>query len=106
MGKYIDDKTFYDILNIDAASIPVDKQEAENFIRNAYKDKERTAEVNLAYSVLKNFRLRDAYNWWLKHSEWVSVIQQFDIETVDVAEDEAEIRRALELAEVRVRESG
>ena len=47
-AKYTGDKTFYDVLDIDAASIPDAKREAENIIRGAYRDKERTPEVNLA----------------------------------------------------------
>ena len=55
--SYTGDRTFYDVLTVDMASIPGDKREAERLIRDAYKAKETTPEVNLAYSVLKNFRM-------------------------------------------------
>jgi curved DNA-binding protein CbpA len=87
--EYMDEKTFYSVLSIDAGSIPEDKRAAENFIRTAYRDTERTEEVNLAYSVLKNSRLRTDYDWLLKNGEWVSEMHEFDIEDVDDARIEA-----------------
>jgi hypothetical protein len=93
--KYTGDKTFYDVLNIDAASIPDAKREAENILRGAYRDKERTPEVNLAYSILKNCQLRDDYNWLLKNREWVSVLHEFDMEY----DDYAELKAAIEIAD-------
>ncbi|MFZ2070503.1 MAG: hypothetical protein WAV32_02640 [Halobacteriota archaeon] len=65
--NYTGEKTFYDVLNIEVAAIPDDKREAESFIRSAYKALERTPEVNLAYSILKNVRLRADYEWLLKN---------------------------------------
>lgn len=73
---YIGDKTFYDVLTIDKDSIPEDKREAERFIRNAYRDLERTPEVNRAYSVLKNFRMRADYDWILKQAVIVDALQE------------------------------
>lgn len=93
--NYMGDKTFYGVLNIDAASIPEEKREAENFIRKAYKDKERTPEVNLSYTVLKNSRLRDDYNWLLKHGEWVSMLHK----SVGGGVNDAEIKAAMKIAE-------
>jgi len=73
---YTGDKTFYDVLTIDRDSIPEDKREAERFIRNVYKDVERTPEVNRAYSVLKNFRLRADYDWMLKQNATVDALKE------------------------------
>ncbi len=97
--EYTDEKTFYSVLNIDAGSIPEDKRAAENFFRNAYRDTERTEEVNLAYSVLKNSRLREDYDWLLKNGEWVSMLHEFDIEEVD----DAQIKAVMEIADAVVR---
>ena len=94
--KYIDSKTLYDVMGIDIASIPEDKKEAEKFIRNVYKNKERTAEVNLAYGILKIFKLRTKYNWLLKHVEWIKIVYKFDI----MDGDEMELKRAMKLAEL------
>ncbi|MBA7530808.1 hypothetical protein ES705_23019 [subsurface metagenome] len=87
--EYTDEKTFYSMLNIDAGSIPEDKRAAEAFFRTAYRDTERTEEVNLAYSVLKNSRLREDYVWLLKNGKWVSEMHELDIEEVDDAQIEA-----------------
>ncbi len=92
---YIEDRTFYDVLTIDMASIPEDKREVENTIRNAYKDKEKTPEVNLAYSVLKNFRLRNDYDWLLKNKKWLDLLHEIDVEKVD----DAEINKVLEMVD-------
>ncbi|HIE31476.1 MAG TPA: hypothetical protein EYP67_03725 [Methanosarcinales archaeon] len=83
--EYMGDKTFYDLLTIDMASIPEDKREAERFIRNAYRDMERTPEVNLAYSVLKNFRMREDYDWMLKQREWVNTLLGIKLDEMDDA---------------------
>ena len=72
--EYTGDKTFYDVLTIDRDSIPEDKREAERFIRNVYRDLERTPEVNRAYSVLKNFRMRADYDWMLKQEVIVDAL--------------------------------
>ncbi len=72
--EYLGDKTFYDVLSIDGALVPDDKREAEGFIRNAYRSMERTPEVNLAYSVLKNFKVRGDYDWLLKNRELVDML--------------------------------
>ena len=81
--EYTGDKTFYDVLTIDSDSIPEDKREAERFIRNVYRDMERTPEVNLAYSVLKNFRMRADYDWMLKHGKMVNVLHGIDMTELD-----------------------
>ena len=96
--EYTGDKTFYSVLNIDAGSIPADKREAESFIRNAYRDKERTEEVNLAYSVLKNSRLREDYDWLLKHGKWLSKMHELDIEEAG----KAQINVVMEMADAAV----
>ncbi len=81
--NYTGEKTFYDVLNLDTAAIPVDKREAESFIRSAYKELERTPEVNLAYSVLKNSRLMADYDWLLKNEQWTSKMHELDIDNFD-----------------------
>ncbi|MEA3487859.1 MAG: hypothetical protein U9R10_01230 [Euryarchaeota archaeon] len=81
--NYIDENTFYDVLNMDSAAIPGDKREAESFIRSAYKVQERTPEVNLAYSVLKNSRLRADYDWLLRNKQWTSKLHELDIANFD-----------------------
>ena len=86
------------MLNIDAGSVPADKREAERFIRDAYRDKERTEEVNLAYSVLKNSRLREDYDWLLKHGKWLSKMHKLDIEKAG----KVQINAVMEMADAAV----
>ncbi len=73
-GEYLGDRTFYDVLTIDRALVPEDKREAEGFIRHVYRSMKRTPEVNLAYSVLKNFRERGDYDWLLKNQKLVDIL--------------------------------
>ncbi len=82
-GEYLGDKTFYDVLSIDRASVPEDKREAEGFIRNVYRRMKRTPEVNLAYSVLKNFRDRGDYNWLLKNHKLVDTLVKIGMGEMD-----------------------
>ncbi len=91
-------KTFYDVLNLDVASIPPDRREAETVIRNAYKNKKRTEEVNFAYSVLKNSRLREDYDWLLKHGKWLSKMHELNIEEAD----EMQINEVMEIEDAVV----
>jgi len=93
---YTEDRTFYDLLSIDAALIPEDKREAERLIRDAYKNKERTPEINLAYSVLKNSRMREKYDWLLNYEELVGAMMH----TIDTEEaSDAEINALMEVAD-------
>ena len=86
-NDYTEDRTFYDLLSIDAALIPEDKREAERLIRDAYKNKERTPEINLAYSVLKNSRMRDEYDWLLNYGEFVRAMM-YAIDTEEASDSE------------------
>jgi len=82
-GEYLGDKTFYDVLTIDKALVPEDKREAEGFIRKVYRDIERTPEVNLAYSVLKNFNMRGDYDWLLKNQKIVDTLVEIGMGKMD-----------------------
>ena len=97
---YTGDKTFYDVLTIDKDSIPEDKREAERFIRNVYKDLERTPEVNRAYSVLKNFRMRADYDWMLKQETIVDALQEITMNELDDTTMDKLIEKMLEIPDV------
>ncbi|MEA3325076.1 MAG: hypothetical protein U9Q37_08070 [Euryarchaeota archaeon] len=105
MGEHIDwmnytgDKTFYDVLTIDRDSIPEDKREAERFIRNAYKGMERTSDVNRAYSVLKNFRLRADYDWILKQTAIVDALKKIAMTEPDDTTMDKMIDKMLEISD-------
>jgi hypothetical protein len=96
---YTGDKTFYDVLTIDRDSIPEDKREAERFIRNVYKDLERTPEVNRAYSVLKNFRMRSDYDWMLKQGEIVDALNGIAMTEPDDTTLDKMIDKMLEISD-------
>lgn len=96
---YTGDKTFYDVLTIDKDSIPEDKREAEKFIRNVYKDLERTPEVNRAYSVLKNFRMRADYDWMLKQEAIVDALHGIDMTEPDDTTLDKMIDKMLEISD-------
>jgi len=61
-------ETFLSILGLDAAgSLRADKKEVEGAIRERYRQLEKTPQVNLAYSVLKNASQREDYLWLLEN---------------------------------------
>ncbi|MEA2003989.1 MAG: hypothetical protein U9O53_03440 [archaeon] len=96
---YIGDKTFYDVLTIDRDSIPEDKREAERFIRNIYRDLERTQEVNRAYSVLKNSRMRADYDWMLKQAAILGALQEITMTEPDDTTSDKIIDKMIELSD-------
>lgn len=73
-------KTFFSIFDVpeDINSLP--KSEAESLLRTRYRTLERTSEVNLAYTVLKNPILRDDYIWLCHHFELKKIIDLIDEE--------------------------
>ncbi len=67
-------ETFLSMLGLDKNSICGDKKEIEKTIREKYRQLEKTAQVNLAYSVLKNTSLRDDYLWLLENHEMLDTL--------------------------------
>jgi len=64
------DKTFFSVLGIKDDINPLTKSEIEALLRSRYRAMERTPLVNLAYTVLKNQKLRDDYLWLQKNYEF------------------------------------
>ena len=65
-------ETFLSVLGLDEDSLlnnNADKREVERVIRERYRQLEKTPEVNLAYSVLKNAALREDYLWLIENHE-------------------------------------
>ncbi|TKY92173.1 MAG: hypothetical protein C5S46_02005, partial [Candidatus Methanomarinus sp.] len=60
-------------LGLDSNSLSGDKKEIEKIMREKYRPLEKTPEVNLAYSMLKNASLRDDYIWLIEKSEILSI---------------------------------
>ncbi|MCX9011484.1 MAG: hypothetical protein OIN66_10220 [Candidatus Methanoperedens sp.] len=67
-------ETFLSILGLDKESLPGDKKEIERTIREKYRYLEKTTQVNLAYSVLKNASQRDDYLWLLENHDMLDTI--------------------------------
>lgn len=62
-------ETFLSVLGLDAGSLRADKREVERAVREKYRQLEKTPQVNLAYSVLKNTSQREDYLWLLENHE-------------------------------------
>jgi len=67
-------ETFVSILGLDAGSLHADKKEVERAIREKYRQFEKTPQVNLAYSVLKNTSQREDYQWLLENHEMLNTL--------------------------------
>ncbi len=67
-------ETFVSILGLDAGSLYADKKEVERVIREKYRQFEKTPQVNLAYSVLKNTSQRENYMWLLENHEMLNTL--------------------------------
>ena len=72
--------TFLSVLGLDGGSLQLhhntDKREVERVIRERYRQLEKTPQVNLAYSVLKNSSLRKDYLWLLENHEMLNSLQE------------------------------
>ena len=66
--------TFYNIMGIEKETLPKDKRNAERGLREVYKSLDRTPEVNFAYSVLKNTKMRGDYDWVLENIQLIRQI--------------------------------
>jgi molecular chaperone DnaK len=67
-------ETFLSILGLDAGSLRADKKEVEIAIREKYRQFEKTPQVNLAYSVLKNTSQRGNYLWLLENHKMLNTL--------------------------------
>ncbi len=76
-------ETFLSVLRLDLGSLKnsADKREVERVIRESYRRLEKTPQVNLAYSVLKNASLREDYLWLLENHEMLdSLVEVLRVE--------------------------
>ncbi|MGP8321027.1 MAG: hypothetical protein ACT6FE_01685 [Methanosarcinaceae archaeon] len=64
--------TFFSILDLDRRLLSGDKKEVEKTIRDKYRYLEKTPQVNLAYSMLKNVSQRDDYIWLIDNNEMLN----------------------------------
>jgi hypothetical protein len=68
-------ETFLSVLGVEKNSLSDDKKEIERTLREKYRDLEKTVEVNLSYTVLKNMSKRDDYLWLLENHEIFRTIE-------------------------------
>lgn len=66
------ESTFFSILGLDRKLLSGDKKEDEKAIREKYRYLEKTPQVNLAYSMLKNASQRDDYLWLFDNNEMLN----------------------------------
>ncbi len=94
-------KTFLSVLGLDWSSFRngADKREVERLIRERYRQLEKTPQVNLAYSVLKNASLREDYLWLLENHELLdSLMNVLSVEPGGRArEEEPSLREVMDV---------
>jgi len=64
--------TFFSILGLDRNLLSGDKKEVEKAVREKYRYLEKTPQVNLAYSMLKNASQRDDYLWLIDNNDMLN----------------------------------
>ena len=79
-------ETFFSILGIEKNSLSGEKKEIEKILREKYRYLEKTPQVNLAYSVLKNESQRTDYLWLSENIDIFNALGQISSE-----EEEEEI---------------
>lgn len=67
-------ETFLSILGLNADSIRDNRKEVERVMRERYRQLEKTPQVNLAYSVLKNTSQREDYLWLLENHKMLNTL--------------------------------
>lgn len=69
-------ETFFSILGLDRKLVSGDKKEIEKILREKYRHLDKTPEVNLAYTVLKNESQRADYLCLIENIEFVNAMQR------------------------------
>lgn len=69
-------ETFFSILGLDRNLLSGDKKEIEKILREKYRNLDKTPEVNLAYTVLKNESQRADYLCLIENIEFVNAMQR------------------------------
>ncbi|MCK4937138.1 MAG: hypothetical protein KAR85_00870 [Methanosarcinales archaeon] len=82
------EETFLSVLGLERDSLSGEKKEVEKTLREKYRYLEKTAKINLAYSVLKNTSLREDYLWLLENQEMVDTLNDLFSTEFDLAEDD------------------
>ena len=82
------EETFLSVLGLERDSLSGEKREVEKTLREKYRYLEKTAKINLAYSVLKNTSLRDDYLWLLENQEMVDTLKDLFSTEFDLEEDD------------------
>jgi curved DNA-binding protein CbpA len=81
-------ETFFSILGLDISSLSDDKKEIEKTLRDKYRNLEKTPQVNLAYSVLKNASQRNDYMLLFKNVELLNAYKKI---LLDEKDEETEV---------------
>lgn len=68
-------KSFFSVLGLDASLLKGDRTGVEGVLRSRYRTCERSCEVNLAYSVLKNTSTRNDYLWLYENHFFIHFLE-------------------------------
>jgi hypothetical protein len=82
------EETFLSVLGLEKDSLSGEKNEVEKTLREKYRYLEKTAKINLAYSVLKNTSLREDYLWLLENQEMFDALNDLFTTEFDIAQDD------------------
>lgn len=82
------EETFLSVLGLKMDSLSGEKKEVEKTLREKYRYLEKTAKVNLAYSVLKNTSLREDYLWLLENNEMFDALNDLFSTEFNLAKDD------------------
>lgn len=81
-------RSLYTLLGTDRNRVPSDMKKCSSFLRAHYRQCERTPEVNLAYTILKNKHLRKDYDWmWENHELMQQIRELFELGGGDPGEE-------------------
>jgi len=69
-------ETFFSIMGLDRNLLSGEKKEIETMIREKYRHLDKTPEVNLAYTVLKNESQRADYLCLIENGEYINTMQR------------------------------
>ncbi|MDP6155439.1 MAG: hypothetical protein QGH39_01325 [Candidatus Thermoplasmatota archaeon] len=76
-------------MGIERDRVPSRRSDFASFLRSYYRQCDRIAEVNLAYTVLKNKNLRKDYDWMLEyHGHMKQMHELFELGDEDFDESD------------------
>ncbi|MDY6865350.1 MAG: hypothetical protein SVY15_05180 [Halobacteriota archaeon] len=69
-------ESFYDILSIKREDVPEKDEDVEKFLMEAFLNHENDDKANLSFESLKQFDLREEYDWLVENHEWINQLNE------------------------------